>query len=185
MPLDRAMKPLFAFVLLCAPVFGADSGIQVVSTTTKNTETVSISTQDVFTRDGKTDLVRGTKTKAGEIQIRTHRFYHAGSLVGIFSAMPNSSGFTSEASSSYSMGLDFDASKNVKSAAIRTKDGVMLDIFTCKNGVFSPVENSVLQKANAFGADMKRLFDPEHVDKISPERFGQEAQELIEKHKGK
>ncbi len=185
MPLDRAMKPLFVFVLLCAPVFGADSGVKVVSSTKNNPEAGSTHTEDVFTRDGKTNLVRGTLTKAGKLEIRTHRFYHDGSLVGVFIASPNSSGFTTEAGSSYSMSFEFDASKNVKSAAIGTKDGVGLDIFSCTNGVFSPVENSVLQKANAFGADMKRLFDPEHVDKISPERFGQEAQELIEKHQGK
>ena len=89
MSLDRAMKPLIAFVLLCAPVFGADSGVKVVSTTKNNPETGSTDTEDVFTRDGKTNLVRGTLTKAGKLEIRTHRFYHDGSLVGVFTAIPN------------------------------------------------------------------------------------------------
>ena len=179
------MKPLIVFVLLCAPVSCAESGVHVDNTTETDVKSGSISTHDVFSRDGKTDLVRDTKTKAGNLQIRIHRFYHAGSLVGEFVAMPDSSGFTTEAGSSYSMSLEFDTSKNVKSAVIGTKDGVILDIFTCTNGIFSPVENSVLQEVNAFGADMERLFDPAHLSKTSPERFGKEAQELIEKHKEK
>lgn len=155
----------------------------MVSTTTKDAETGSISTQDVFTRDGKTVLVRDTQTKTGKLQIRIHRFFHAGSLVGIFVAMPDSSGFTSEADSSYSMSIEFDATKNPKSVVIGTKDGVVLDLFTYSKGVFSPAEDSVLREVNEFGADVKQLFDPEHVHKSSPERFGQEAKELVEKYK--
>jgi len=177
------MKSFIVFILSCASVYGANTGIQVVSTAKTDVETASNSTQDVFTRDGKTDLVRDTTTKAGSVQIRIHRFYHGGSLVGTFVAMPDSSGFTTEAGTSYSISLEFDASKNLKSAAIGTKDGVVLDAFTCANGIFSPVESSVLQKVNAMGADMKQLFTPEHIRKTSPKRFGQEAQELVEKHK--
>jgi hypothetical protein len=134
-------------------------------------------------RGGQTNLLRNTKTKAGAVQIRIHRFYHAGQLVGDFIAMADSSGFTSEAGSSYSLSFEFWPSKEVRSAVIGSKDGVVLDAFNCTNGVFSPAESSVIQKANAVGADLKQLFDPKHVRKTSPEDFVREAEDLVQKHK--
>jgi hypothetical protein len=178
------MKTLIALLLSCASVF-ADGDIRVVTTAKTNAETASITTKDFYTRDGQTNLVRHTKTKAGVVQIRIHRFYHAGALVGDYVAMPDSSGFTTEAGTAYSVSLECDASRNPKSVVIGTKGGVVLDAFSYTNGVFSPVESSVLQKANAVGADMKQLFDPEHVRKSTPEGFVREAEKLIEKHKEK
>jgi hypothetical protein len=179
------MKPLVAFFLFCAPVFAADSGIKVDTATNKDAETERISTKDVFRRDGQTILMRDTTTKAGILQCRIHRFYHAGSLVGSFTAVPHSAGFVTEPESPYSISLEFDAHSNVLSAVIGTKDGLILDIFTCSKGVFSPVENSVLQKANALGANIKQLFDPEHIRKTSAERFGQQVHELVKEHNKK
>jgi hypothetical protein len=178
------MKAFIIFFLSCATVLGADTGIHVV-TTVRTNESGRVSTKEVFTCDGQTNLVRNTATKAGVVQIRIHRFYHGGSLVGDFVAMPDSSGFTTEAGTPYSVSFEFDASKSVKSAVVGTKDGVVLDAFSYTNGIFTPVELSVLQKANAVGADMKQLFDAEHVRKTTPEGFVREAQDLIEKHKEK
>ncbi|GEM_PF-1249337 len=179
------MRTFITLILSCASVLGADGDIRVVTTTKTNAEKASVSTKDVFTRDGQTNLVRNTKTKAGVVQIRIHRFYHGGSLVGDFVAMSDSSGFTTEAGSPYSVSFEFWASKEIRSAVIGTKDGVILDVFTCTNGIFSPVEGSVIQKANAIGADMKQLFNPEHVRKTSPGEFVREAEDLIKKHKDK
>jgi hypothetical protein len=182
----HAMRRAFIVLALsCASVLGADMGIRVVTTTKTNTETASVYIKDVFTRDGLTNLVRNTKLKAGAVQIRIHRFYHGGQLVGDFVATADSSGFTSEAGSPYSVSFEFWPSREVRSAVIGTKDGVVLDAFTCTNGIFSPVESSVIQKANAIGADMKQLFDPEHVRKTSPEEFLREAEDLVQKHKDK
>ena len=180
----HAMRTFIVFLLSCASVFGADTGIQVV-TTVRTNESGRVSIKEVFTRDGQTNLVRNTATKAGVVQIRIHRFYHAGALVGDYVAMPDSSGFTNEAGTPYSVSFEFDASKSVKSAVVGTKDGVVLDAFSCTNGIFMPVERSMLQKANAVGADMKQLFDPERVRKSTPEVFVREAQDLIEKHNEK
>lgn len=180
------MRVFILFLLSSASVLGADTGIQVITTVKTNTETTGIYTMDVYMRDGQTNLVRRTRSKvgtAGVVQIRIHRFYHDGSLVGDFVSMPDSSGFTTEAGTPYSVSFEFDVSKSVKSAVIGTKDGVVLDAFSCTNGIFTPVERSVLQKANAVGADMKQLFDPKHVRKTTPEGFVREAQDLIEKHK--
>lgn len=179
------MRTFIALILSYTSVLGADTGIRVVTTAKTNVETASVSTKDVFTRDGQTNLVRNTKTKAGAVQIRIHRFYHGGSLVADFVAMSDSSGFTTEAGSPYSVSFEFDASKRVKSVVIGKKEGVVLDAFTCTNGIFSPVESSVIRKANEVGADMRQLFAPEHVRKTLPDDFIREAEELVEKHKNK
>jgi hypothetical protein len=182
------MRSFIIFVLSCASVLGADSSIRVVTTVKTNADTAGIYTMDVYTRGGHTNLVRRTRTKLGTVgtaQIRIHRFYHDGQLVGDFVATPDSSGFTTEAGSPYSVSFEFWPSKEVRSAVIGTKDGVVLDAFTCTNGVFSPVESSVIQKANAVGADVKQLFDPKHVRQTSPEDFAREAEDLVQKHKDK
>lgn len=146
------MRAFIVFLLSCAAVFGADSGIRVVSTAKTNAESASITTKDFYTRDGLTNLVRHTKTKVGVVHIRIHRFYHAGTLVGDYVAMPGSSGFTTEAGTQYSVSLEYDASRNPKSVVIGTRDGVILDAFSYTNGVFSPVESALLTKANAAGS---------------------------------
>ena len=179
------MRTFIALILSCASVLGADTGIHLVTTAKTNADTASISTKDIFTRNGQTNLVRSTKTKAGAVQIRIHRFYHAGMSVGDFVAMPDSSGLTTEAGSAYSVSFEFDASHKPKSAVIGTKDGVVLDAFTCTNGVFSPADSAVIQKANALFGDMKPMFDPDHVRKTSPEEFGRGVEKLIEKQKDK
>ena len=153
------MRAFIVFLLMCASVFGADGDIRVVTTAKTNAETASITTKDFYTRDGQTNLVRHTKTKAGVVQIRIHRFYHAGSLVGDYVAMRDSSGFTTEAGISYSVSLECDASRNPKSVVIGTKDGVILDAFRYTNGVFSPVENSILTKARSVGSEVRGAME--------------------------
>jgi hypothetical protein len=173
-------------ILSCPSIIlGADTGIRIVTRAKTNAETASIYTKDIFTRDGQTNLVRNTKTKAGVMQSRIHRFYHGGSLVGNFVAMPDSSGFTIEAGSPYSVSFEFGRSKDVRTAVIGTKDGVVLDAFICTNGLYSPVESSFITKANSIGSDVRQLFSPDHFGQASPDDFVREVEQLIEKHKDK
>ena len=153
------MRTFIVLILSCASVLGADAGIRVVTTTKTNAQNASINTKDTFTRDGQTNLVRNTKTTAGALQIRIHRFYHGGALVGDFVAMPDSSGCTTEANSPYSLSFEFGPSKDVKSAVIGTKDGVIVDAFTCTNGIFSPVEASLISKANSVGSEVRGVME--------------------------
>lgn len=176
------MRTFIVLILSCAAVLGADTGIRVVTTTTTNAETSSIYTSDVFMRDGQTNLVRRTKSKAGELQIRIHRFYHSGALVGDYVAMRDSSGFTTEAGTPYSVSFEFWPSKDIRSAVVGTKDGVILDAFTCTNGVFSPADSSVIAKANGITQDLRPLFSPPHVTNTSPQKFGREVEQFIKKH---
>jgi hypothetical protein len=180
------MKIIVALILCCASAFAGDTnGVRVVSRVKTNVETGSVTTTDVFACDGQTNLVCQTKTKAGVVQIRIHRFYHAGSLVGDFVAMPDSSGFTTEAGSSYSMSFEFGPSREVKSAVIGTKDGEIFDVFTFTNGVFYPDESSRIRKANAFFGDLRGLLSPAHVTNTPPEDFGREVEQFIQKHRDK
>ena len=177
------MKTFIALVLSCASVLGADTSIQVV-TTVRTNASGSVSTKDVFTRNGQTNLVRNTSTKSGVVQIQVHRFYYNGLLVGDFVAMPESSGSTT-AGSPYSIGFEFGPTKEVKSAVIGTKDGVILDAFMATNGVFYPADISLIGKANDIGGDVIKLFAPAHVTNAPPGEFEHEVEQLIEKHNGK
>jgi hypothetical protein len=183
------MRALIIFILSCAAGLGAETGIHVFTTAKTNAETGSISTKEVFTRDGQTNLVRNTTTKAGEVQVRIHHFYRGGQLVGDVLELPDSSGFITHAGFSYSVAFEFDSSRNPASVAISTKDGVLLDMFSYTNGGFVPIESSVIRKTNekakAMNADLEQLFDPKHLRETPSEAFAREAEELVEKHNAK
>jgi hypothetical protein len=179
------MRVFIVFVLSCASVLGADTGVRIVTTAKTNAETASLYTRDVFTRDGQTNLVRTTKTKGGVVEARIQRFYHAGVLVGNYEAIRDSSGFSTEAGSPYAVTFEFWPSRDVRSAVIGTKDGVILDAFTATNGVFYPADSLLIRKANDVGGDVSRLLSPAHVTNTPTGEFRQEVERLIEKHKGK
>jgi hypothetical protein len=179
------MRTIIALILSCVSVFGAGTSIRVVTTFKTNAESASIDKMDVFTRDGQTNLVRRTRTKEGIEQIRIQRFYCHNLLVGDFVAMPDSSGFTTEAGSPYSVSFEFWASKAVRSAVIGTKDGIILDAFMATNGLFYPADISVIRKANDIGGDVRKLFSPAHVTNTPPDDFGREVEQLVKKHQDK
>jgi YD repeat-containing protein len=132
------MKTLIILIVSCLSALGADTGIRVFTSSTTNAS--FIHTQDIYTRDGQTNLIRITDTKAGVVQIQIHRFYHDGSFLGYFEVAPESSGFVAETGSGYSMSFEFSQSKDAKSAVIG-KSHEVVDAFTCTNGVFIPVES--------------------------------------------
>jgi hypothetical protein len=176
------MRTFIVLILSCASVLGADTGIRVVTTVKTNAEIAGIYTTDVYTRDGQTNLVRQTKTKAGVVQIRIQKFYHGGVLVGDYVAMKDSSGFTTEASIPYSVSFESGHSNELRSIVIGTKDGVILDAFSCTNGLLYPIDVIRIQQANElFGTNI----DVEHVRKISSAEFIKEQEEWVRKYKEK
>jgi len=175
------MKTIILFLLFCVAVSGAETGLRVITTAKTNMETATISTKEVFTRNGQTNLVCNTKTKAGVLQIRVHRFYHGSSLVGILTAMPDSSSTTSEAGAPCALDFEYGRSGELKYAAIVGKDGVLLDLFTCTNGMLFPVQDSILTNAVGIGASARELMS--HAQKVTPEQFRREVGDMIEKHK--
>lgn len=174
------MKAFIILVLSGASVLGADTSVRIVTTTKTNAETASVSTKDVFTRDGQTNLVRNTKTKGGAVQIRIHRFYHAGTLVGMLTETPDSSSTTSEAGSPFALDFEYGSSHQLKYAAIVGQEGVLVDAFACTNGVLSPVPSSELSNAAEIGADAKKLMSG--ARKMSPEQFHREVEQMNQQH---
>jgi len=153
------MKTFIMLVLSCASVLGADTGIRVVTTSTTNAASASIiHTQDIFTRDGQTNLIRITNTKDGAVQIQIHHFYCDGHWVGNFETIPDSSASVSGPGSDYSLSFIFGPSKDVKAAVIGTKGGVVVDAFTCTNGVFIPVESSLIKTYSVGSPDADRAL---------------------------
>ena len=174
------VKSFIVFLLSCASAFGADTGIRALTTTKTNAETASLSTTDIFTRDGQTNLVRNTKTKAEKMQIRIHRFYHAGTLVGMITETPDSGSTASEAGCPFALDFEYGPSHRLKYAAIVNRDGVLVDAFACTNGVLCPIPSSELSDAAEIGSDAKKLMS--RVRKISPEQFHREVEQMLEKH---
>lgn len=153
------MRGFIVFLLSCASVLGADGSIHVFSTAKTNAETAGIYLFDIFTRDGQTNLVRRTRTTlTGDVQIRIHRFYHAGTLVGDYVATRDSSGLTTEAGTPYSVNLQCAASGSPKFVVIGKK-GVVLDAFSFTNGLFSPVESSAFTEARAAGSKTQAVME--------------------------
>lgn len=179
---EDPMRALAVMILSCVSVLGADTDIHIVITT-KTNASGSISTKDVFARGGQTNLVRNTTTKSGLVQIRIHRFYCDGSLVGYSTASLDSSSTTSEAGSSFSLDFEYGPSNQLKYVAIIGKDGLLRDAFACTNGVLIPVESSELQEAAKIGADAKELIS--NARKTSPEEFNRKVEQLIEKYNSK
>jgi len=140
-------------------MFRADADIVAVRTTKTNSVTGNIFTRDVFMRVGQTNLVCNTITKRGEVESQDCRFYHDGVLAGEYWAMPDSSGFITEAGSPYSLMVRFGPDHEVGDAFICTKDRVVLDYFTATNGAFLPADSSALQRANAITIKMSEIID--------------------------
>jgi len=146
------MKAIIVFILSCVSAFAATTnGIRLASTTNTYTEmggTVT-TTIDVFTRDGHTNLVCGTRTKNGSLQDRWQRFYHQGSFVGVYTTYGNgSSTISSFGNTPYTLSFVFVATNTMQHASI-SSNFVILDAFICTNGIFHPANRSVIDEAQS------------------------------------
>ena len=138
-----------AFIILlfsCAWAAAADTSVRATSTVSTNAEGAVYITE-TFTRGGQTNLVRVTKTLDGTVAVRQQKFYHDGEQVAVFMywAQTKSESFTTTESSSYSVGLDFSATRDIEHLIISRKKGSVLDGFSYTNGIFYPVSDSDLQ----------------------------------------
>jgi hypothetical protein len=150
------MKTFIILILSCASIYGADTSIQV-ATTTKTNSSGGIFTREVFTRAGQTNLVRTTMSRHGVVD-QSHEFYHGGVLVGECWSMPDSSGFVTEAGSPYSVIGKQWPPKGVSQVFICTKDRVVLDYFSATNGVFFPAGSAAVRDANKMTTGMSKLI---------------------------
>ena len=108
-------------------------------------------TIDKFTRGGQTNLVCDTRTKDGVLQIRTQMFYHDGLLVGQYSTNNlyayNRSSFISVGGVPYGLSFNLDSS-NKMSAFVMTTNYLLLEHYSCANGIFYPADSSFIAKLN-------------------------------------
>jgi hypothetical protein len=133
-----------------------------------------------------TNLVCRTNLKKGSIQIRIQQIYCGGKLLGeVEDDKANKVfGTYAEANRPYDLAFQFYPDKTLQSVSIGT-NGVLVDAFTCTNGVLFPLESSIIKKANEIGTGVKELLDPKNVRGKTPEEFGQQVQEFIETNKNK
>ena len=121
----------------------------MTASTSTNAETGAVYSEETFTRDGQTNLVRRTKTEEGVITGRTQRFYHDGELVAVYlvvikpAHMARDSFSTTE--SSCAVSADFSPRREIQRVIITRTKGNVLDGFTATNGVFYPVSNADLE----------------------------------------
>lgn len=144
------MKIYTVLILSCISVLGADTDIRV-TTSTSSIGSLILKT-DVFTRNGQTNLVCFMTTKKdGTVVNRVHSFYQGGLLVAESSwaiVAPDFHSFSTEADSPYSVGLSYGSPNGEGVVQIQAKDGRLVDVFTCTNGVYYPVEIQKIQMLN-------------------------------------
>jgi hypothetical protein len=178
------MRAVLVLVALCVWMPSARSNEVHVVHTCRTNESGSISTREIFTRAGRTNLVRLTTAKDGAVQIQVHRFYHDGAHVGDYVVMKDSSGFTTEGGCPYSVAIEFWPSKDVRSVVFGT-NGIVIDAFMATNGVFCPADTAFIKRANDFGGDVGRLLSPSHVTTSTPESFRRDLEQFTQQHKPK
>lgn len=146
-----SMKTLAIAILCCLSALAAEaSDLHVITMTTTNPVSSSVTTVDVFVRNGATNLVRQTKVGAGGVDVRLHRFYHNGSLLAEFGGAGTNRAFATSVGSPYRVSFGFGPTGEIFSALVATKDGVCLDAFGCTNGMFYPEDASGVKRIGAF-----------------------------------
>ena len=151
------MKPIIGSLVFCMSVFAADTNeIRVVTRTNTNASTVFLITYEEFTRVGQTNLLRVSSAKDGATDSLAHNFYHRGVYLGRYSEGSGLTFINSAAGAPYVLAFVLDSSNQVRSASVTTTNYVMLDSFTCTNGIFYPVESPRIEESNRKTKDILR-----------------------------
>jgi hypothetical protein len=141
------MKTILTFMLFCVSVLAADD--IAVTTTVKPHPSLpgQITTKEVFTRGGQTNLVRVTTTRDGMVISRLHRFYYKHTLVAdhMLLLLKPEDGSSLATTSGFSLGLRFDANNQILEAYIGDRKGNIVDAFTSTNGTLFPVSTADLK----------------------------------------
>ena len=161
------MKTFAILFLSCASLSGADTDIQIVTTTKTNATSDIILTQTVFMRDGQTNLIRDTMSTRGKVTGQNHKFYHDGYFVGEIKSMADFSVFTGASDCPYLLEGFYRTNGGVWQADIRTKEGIVLDHFIVTNGIFWPAPKSDVQNLKKMTTDVSHAHAKmmEHIPK--------------------
>ena len=92
----------------------------------------------MFTRDGRTNLVRILKIVPQQGWAEVCRFYHDGEVVGTFVIHDGETSFGTEAGI-YCTTVEYGPGGEILAAKIGDKRGLLLDKFVYTNGTFCPV----------------------------------------------
>src|SRR5215469_11720150 len=170
------MKTFVLLFLSCASLFGADTSIQIVTTTKTNATSGDTFTQAVFTRDGKTNLVRSTLTIHGKADDPDYNFYRDGFLVGRIWSIHDGelSGFNATANCPYSLQGIYQKHK-IQQVLICTKDDVAVDYFIVTNGVIWPASRSQLQDISKLTAATSHMS---HTNQPSTKNNAEKMRQL-------
>jgi len=140
------MKTIIAYVLTCLSVVAAGTNdVQVITSTDTNAQTGVLISIQTFTRGGQTNLLRETRTRADALVDRKQTFYHDGLRLGGFVTYPHGSTFFSAAGASCFLTVNYDAYSSIQSAWIMSSNMVMVDAFTCTNGILYPEDSAYIQ----------------------------------------
>ena len=154
------MKFLITFLILFGvSAFANETNeIQLITIVTTNVETgdiVAVVTNEVFMRNGETNLIRRTRV-SGISHSVIQKFYHNDLWLGYYvqrilvvnkSALKTGS-IDFKPSLPYELDFGLGASNEMKMAYISDTNGVLVDAFTCTNGIFVPANSSFIRELN-------------------------------------
>jgi hypothetical protein len=143
------MKSIAGCLLCCLSVSAADTNeIRIVTRTDTRVSPGYLVTYEEFTRGSQTNLLRVTTVKDGLTNSIAHNFYHQGAYLGRYS---QGSGYTfvnSAPGAPYALSFAWDSSNQIRAASVTTTNYVILDSFTCTNGIFYPEDSSRIEESN-------------------------------------
>ena len=151
------MKAIIVCLLCCLSAFAGDTNeIRVVTRTDAKVSPGYLVTYEEFTRSGQTNLLRTTTFKDGVTNSIAHNFYHQGTYLGRYSQAGGYTFVNSAAHAPYVLTFVWDSSNQIRTASVTTTDYVILDSFTCTNGIFSPEDSSRIEESNRKTKDVLR-----------------------------
>jgi hypothetical protein len=143
------MKTIIGCLLCCLSVFAADlNEIRVVTKTDAKVTPGYLVTYEEFTRAGQTDLLRITTVKDGVTNSVAHNFYHQGAYLGRYSQGSGYIFVNSAAHAPFVLSFVWDSSNQMRAASVTATNYVILDSFTCTNGIFYPEASSRIEESN-------------------------------------
>jgi hypothetical protein len=86
--------------------------------------------------------------KDGVTNSIAHNFYHRGAYLGRYSRGGGNTFVNSAANAPCALNFAWDSSNQVRAASVMTTNYVVLDSFTCTNGIFYPEESSRFEESN-------------------------------------
>jgi hypothetical protein len=151
------MKVIIGCLLCCLSVFAADTNeIRIVTRTDTKVSPGYLVTYEEFIRGSQTNLLRVTSVKDGVTNSIAHNFYHRGAYLGRYSQGGGYTFVNSAAGAPYALTFAWDSSNQIRTASVTTTNYVILDSFTCTNGIFYPEESSRIEESNRKNKDFLR-----------------------------